>query len=88
MSEAVERKVQEVIKAVLGQGPHQYIDTEAALDAVIDVAGGLGTIGSDTDSPENVLDEIRSAMEEAAGDLSSIRHRLEEVARKLGRGRS
>lgn len=75
----VDAKVAELCRTVLGHEASIYIDTEAALDAVLDRlsdddAKGAGKAADDGDT----LERIRDSIDECRSDLSSIEYRLDE----------
>lgn len=81
MSDALERKVREVCRAILGNDAVVYIDAEAALGAVVGrfesemlVPGNA----AEGDSEDNVR-RLRDAVEEVDSDVQSLRWRVDEL---------
>lgn len=82
MSEtALERKVREVCRLILGNDAVVYIDAEAALDAVVArfdsemlVPGNAG----EADSEDSVR-KLKESVEEVHSDVQSLRWRVDEL---------
>lgn len=82
MSEtALERKVREVCRRVLGNDSVVYIDQEAALDAVAErfeselLVPGNATEGLGEDS----VRKLRDSVQEVESDVRSLRYRIDEL---------